>query len=450
VYAVSALRALQQIFQIGYLSQDRVKAYLGRIRTTFPHAYNLLQVAAEIVHDKKALRHVAELPHHYTANQVEAIENRFESDNTLIKSALSMVYCDVCGTDYSLRRQFKSNFKQRYAIGLRDVLVKYTTNEKFCRNNKVNHRGRCGEKPLKELFLLGQAVEFNSKTLLLCPQEGCAMPMVLERSDLQRKALETKKQQMKGTKRKRELITSASVVITPTTPVPMKELISQFKKIIEIPKKKKKLHLIRSYEYKIEFANRIQMLDDYRKKMKIWEIPFSELSIPLEPTDDDDTNRAYATMLDIIRDLLDSKQKSKRPKTRCIYNERGIACCDCTVKFEQKTGVVEQMKEQWKHVLDFKNLQCALCTFKFQSLKQIHWYNFDLLLCPRHSTKGMRASAREYISEQGVNITKDGLLQKMIQHKRDHSRFAEARCNSVQAKKALQRAKARHRQCTKR
>jgi hypothetical protein len=451
IYATNILISFREIFKIGILSQDKIKSYLGRIRSQFPHAYNLLQLSSEIARDQRSLKHIAELPLHYTLNQLTAIQHRFQSNNTLIKSALTMVYCDICGTDYSLRRQFKSNYKQRYAVGLRDVLVQYTTNEMFCKNNKSNHRGRCGELPLKQVNLLGQCIEFNNKTLILCPQPKCGMPMVIERSDLQRKAIESKKQQTRVMKRNREYIVTHTTLL-PQTPIPITPLITSFKKAIEIPKKRKKRKRILSFEYKQPFLERIQQLDLYKKKLQIWDIAFQELKIP-ELTEDaahSDEQKAYVQMTQIIRDILEHSRIQKRMKTRCMYNEYGIACCDCTMKHEQQTGLVEELYRKYDHLIDKPNLTCALCTLTFISTKQMYLYPCDILLCSRHNTKGARALTKELEIQYGDTLTKAILLPKLHELKKDNSRSAPNRNNTKQAKAQLQRTKARNRQGNRR
>jgi hypothetical protein len=168
--------------QTGSVSTKQYTTQLRLLQTKFPHAYNLVQATAEMVREKQRIRVVMDLPFHFTRNQIASIRQRFglrEDSLGLPESAVYFVYCPVCNRVYSLLRDFDSSYVNNYGYGLRDAVVSYETNRLYCFRKKVNHRGSCASQELVRICLLGKLLYFCGKAILLCPQPGCGMPMVL-------------------------------------------------------------------------------------------------------------------------------------------------------------------------------------------------------------------------------------------------------------------------------
>lgn len=164
------------------LSDEKLRDRLLYLRANQPHAYNLMQIATRMISDRQRMRSVSVLPLHYWRNQISAIQSRFvrsASSNCILNTMIYFVYCDVCGTVYSLLRDFNSVYKQSYTYGYRDAVVDYDTDDIYCKNKKASHLGKCGSMPLIHVLLLGNVIQYQNKTILLCPQLGCGMPMVL-------------------------------------------------------------------------------------------------------------------------------------------------------------------------------------------------------------------------------------------------------------------------------
>ncbi len=176
---VNYICELAEHYHKGTLSMEKLKQKFELVRQCDPHAYNLLQVTAELV--REAQRHycLIALPNSYRVNQLEAIQYRMPPGVVLSKLFM-FVFCPVCETIYSLLRDFASVYKQNYTHGYRDVVSDYTTGAIYCRRTKTNHRGRCGEHPLMQLNLLGKMLLYNNKMIILCPQLKCGVPMVLD------------------------------------------------------------------------------------------------------------------------------------------------------------------------------------------------------------------------------------------------------------------------------
>jgi hypothetical protein len=154
---------------------------LQDLRETDRHAYNLLHVTSQLIHEIENFTFLRTLPVHYFRHQIDAVQRRFGlPSGKLLDSALVFRYCKVCDRVYSLLCDFHSVYKNEYTWGLRDAVTDYTTLEVYCKSDKTNHRGRCRDQPLGKVPLLGNLLFFNGRTILLCPQEACGQPMVLD------------------------------------------------------------------------------------------------------------------------------------------------------------------------------------------------------------------------------------------------------------------------------
>lgn len=468
--AVKALKLFHAVFELGQLSADLLKANLDKLRAVFPHAYNLLQLLAELERDRNRMRHISTLPLHYLVNQVEAIQARFNTKEygVLVQSGLCMVYCDVCGVDYSLRRQFNSPYKQNYKEGYRDVLVDYTTGLKYCSNRKSNHRGTCGAKPLLEMSLLGKCVEFNGKTILLCPQMGCGKPMVLERSDTERREKLSKK-----TKNNRNKIQAMEPEVTVQEEVAalhgemqinirttLKALRAAKNQQVTTKQKeavKAELEVItRATDDPLYAppATRIDTTsyDPFIEKLEALLVEHN--AVPLSTLELNVNNIEHIHTAIVIAATLRKERQSwkvhdKKLKTRCMYNKRGIACSECTIKLEGNEAQIQELRLQFAH-LEADPPRCTLCDCQFSSIADMYYYPFELYLCRRDNTMGMKHAMQEYVTEQKDQLTRAGLLERMIKHKREYSRYAARNTQSQAAKRTLAASRAKTSQGNKR
>jgi hypothetical protein len=265
------------------LSDEKLRKRLLFLRRHQPHAYNVIQVATRIIHDSQRIKSLGSLPSYYYANQINAIQGRFGiiGSNCILDSMIYFVYCKVCGAIYSLLRDFHTVYKQNYSYGYRDAVVDYDTDEIYCNRSGSNHIGKCAEEPLTHVFLLGQVIQYQNKTILLCPQVGCGMPMVLD--------------------------------------------------------------------------------------------------------------SAY-----------------------CLFNERGVACCDCTRSLHAERYNKREVDLMDKFVADTNvSVTCAMCSVSLLLPSQMYWYPFNIILCKNHSSV---SSVRRYNDEMMMkfadgNYTRDDVIR---------------------------------------
>ena len=186
------IHKLMQEHQTGTTPLDSLKWYLTQIHRFLPRLFQMTQIAAELIEDTRRVRLIGHLPFAYTAYQIEACQTRFGMRpppelrqqgygmGSILEHLLYFVYCDVCFATYSLLAEWKSQYKQDYNFGLRDVMVDYQTGEIYCRRNRHNYRGSCSKQPLKRVLLLGNVLEVKRRIVLMCAQERCGRAMKLQ------------------------------------------------------------------------------------------------------------------------------------------------------------------------------------------------------------------------------------------------------------------------------
>ncbi len=156
-----------------------IRKHLSMLKADAPHAYNLIQVAADLVLERHKKETISDLPLSYTVNQISAIQGRYGTGDKIVGSDLFFRFCPVCDTIYSIVREFKDDKRDvpDCSIGFQDALVDYQTNQLYCSQTKKTHRGVCGKVPLAGICILGKLLVYKGKSIILCPQESCGAPM---------------------------------------------------------------------------------------------------------------------------------------------------------------------------------------------------------------------------------------------------------------------------------
>jgi len=162
-------------------------ACLQQLQQRAPHAYNLLQLTAELLRRTESgrARVVGRLSAEATEAQIEAARKKWflskDAALTLLEStSLYLYYCRVCDEIYSNVRDLDAPEKKAYyRFGLDDPNVAYESVncDPYCRQRKVNHRGACGDHPLVRVCLLGIRFAFGGREYQLCT--GCCDIMAL-------------------------------------------------------------------------------------------------------------------------------------------------------------------------------------------------------------------------------------------------------------------------------
>jgi hypothetical protein len=174
-------------------SVEQLKLKFKTMRQFHPHCYNLVQIMCGVVRQAHKHWQLFQLPLSITRHQIESCAQRLRitreiarlsatpGENTkLVDSTIHFVVCRVCNTIYSMLHEFAAVYKNTYKFCLRDVSLEYCSNEIYCFKSKANHRGRCSDQPLQQISLLGRALVWNQRLIMLCPQEGCGNPMTVD------------------------------------------------------------------------------------------------------------------------------------------------------------------------------------------------------------------------------------------------------------------------------
>lgn len=181
-------RVILKHYYNGTVSAKKLKERFVKLQRCEPYAYTLIQLLAGLVKQRERQCKLIQLPLHYVQNQLLALQKRFpvmEQERIVLDLSLSLVFCKVCDTDYSLIRVFpnphtgKKVYTQYYRHGFRDAVVDYETNELYCKRNRCNVKGRCPDQPLQQVPILGQAMLKNGKCILICPLCGLKMELDL-------------------------------------------------------------------------------------------------------------------------------------------------------------------------------------------------------------------------------------------------------------------------------
>lgn len=174
----------------GTSSLEVLRRFLVRVIEINPRAFQFLQVASELIQDSQKVKLLAELPLEYAVNQIDACQARFgmkskdECDpaGVVLDHMFSFFYCDVCFTVYSVLADANSVYKQDYAFAFRNAVQDYQTGHLYCDKKRRNYRGSCDAQPLKSVLLLGNVLRVNGAMVMMCPQEKCGRPMVINRN----------------------------------------------------------------------------------------------------------------------------------------------------------------------------------------------------------------------------------------------------------------------------
>ena len=89
--------------------------------------------------------------------------------NPMIGETMAHLYaCAVCSTVFSNVRDAHTSKRKYYRWGLRSAEYNYSTDTLHCYNNKVSHLGHCATTPLHRVNLLGVRFALEKKAYQLC------------------------------------------------------------------------------------------------------------------------------------------------------------------------------------------------------------------------------------------------------------------------------------------
>jgi hypothetical protein len=157
--------------------QDRLRR-LQHLQRTDPHAYNLLQVGADLLKERETRRAriVGVLPLEALQSQIRAAERKWGTQGAIEQRSVCLHVCLICNKVHSNVRDPNSQFQRFYRFGLRGAACDYDTGEMYCEGRRVTRRGCCSDQPLAVICLLGLRYSFGKKVYQLCV--GCSDVMV--------------------------------------------------------------------------------------------------------------------------------------------------------------------------------------------------------------------------------------------------------------------------------
>jgi len=179
VQAVERYREIAHAFRLGIGTSKSRMQRLQHTALQYPYTHCLLTTLATFEKRHRAVQ-MWETGPLLARAQVEAIASAW--DGVLLRDAASFTYCPVCLRPYTLAQEFASNNKHQYRYGFMGPVVNLTTGKMYCRRDQPRTCGheRCTDIPLVTVPLLGRVLQLQSKLYTICPQLGCALPMVLD------------------------------------------------------------------------------------------------------------------------------------------------------------------------------------------------------------------------------------------------------------------------------
>jgi hypothetical protein len=176
-------------FTIGCLDRDHFPASLKAVQHTDALTYTLLQVTVDLFKICTRLTLVRTLPQHIVQAQLHAcIRGTTGDSQCVLYDTAEFVWCPICDQVCSMIRGEQTiattavgaggSKKKIYQYGLRNIVVDYDTDIIYCRNDKRNVLGKCGEEPLLRFPMFGLLLQHGDNHIMLCTQ--CAAPMRLD------------------------------------------------------------------------------------------------------------------------------------------------------------------------------------------------------------------------------------------------------------------------------
>jgi hypothetical protein len=217
----------------GTVSKHERMRQLVLLQTREPHAYNLMQVAAELIKGQQRRRAnvVGYLSRETVDAQVQALQQRtresltiddhlriinfdksiakaeakvrkdpgawslllqqlrenrevfvqrkrateaaFDAHPVIEETSVHLYACSVCSTVYSNVRDAHSSQRTFYQYGLRSAEFCYLTGTLHCSGNKVSHLGHCATTPLHRVNLIGVRYALERRAFQICVKCGC-------------------------------------------------------------------------------------------------------------------------------------------------------------------------------------------------------------------------------------------------------------------------------------
>lgn len=166
----------------GTATKQQRLARLEALQQREPHAYNLLQIAAELHRDAHQARVVGLLPLEALDSQLRAANRKWlavqpsqvaDTGGFVERTAVCLHFCDVCERVYSSVRDASTH--TFFGYGLVDAACDFLTGELYCADRRVTHRGVCATTPLTRVCLLGLRFQYARRVYQLCC--GCSSIM---------------------------------------------------------------------------------------------------------------------------------------------------------------------------------------------------------------------------------------------------------------------------------
>jgi hypothetical protein len=180
---VNAMEMLMHDQDAGVYTQDEWINRLKPIREHFSYTYNLYQ-AAMSMWNMGYVMVTEQLPLSTMISQMRAIAQRYrlqpygcmDIPKALPKRACRFMWCQVCGTIYSIVQKKVKEGKTVYTHGFQNPCVDLLRGTLHCRLPITVGSDNCADHVLKDVDALGKVVSLRKNVaIMMCPQPGCGI-----------------------------------------------------------------------------------------------------------------------------------------------------------------------------------------------------------------------------------------------------------------------------------
>ena len=171
----------------GTQSNEFIKHAITCVRSRYPHAYNLMQLASEMIQRLQERMYMMDLPLTTTIAQIQAIQSSYclPLDSFVIPhTAGVLMMCPTCRQLNSQVQDSGSVYKKVYRYGQHHHCSNIIgeTVQIFC--DRKNTDCKSERVPLIRLPLIGSVLHIGGDLYMLCTQSRCRSVMVLEREEM--------------------------------------------------------------------------------------------------------------------------------------------------------------------------------------------------------------------------------------------------------------------------
>lgn len=183
VETTSMLMDLMVRFRDATTTENKLQEIMTCLTQHRPYAHALLQCAYNDIKTANDHHFTTVLPYHIAYHQLEALHAVY--GGAVLTQSACFVFCPGCGHIYTHLMDASTMYAKVFRFGLRNAESDPHTGKLTCRRHittRIGSDSRCRHE-LVQIPLIGRALFYKNKVIMICPQPRCARFMVLDNHD---------------------------------------------------------------------------------------------------------------------------------------------------------------------------------------------------------------------------------------------------------------------------